>query len=212
MEIGTFTRPFRPKLGKESREPFIGREVDNALKCSDPQLEPTTPSGRTYLAKKKKKTTKVKKTAPAFSNNPRIKFQTTKGEFTAELFEDVTVTTKNFIELVETAFYDGLIFHRHVPGFVVQGGDPTGTGMGGSGKTIPLEIKGHKHVKGALGMARSQDPNSASSQFYICLADTPHLDGGYTVFGQVIAGMEKVIALGVNDKMEKVSLVKPLPK
>lgn len=161
------------------------------------------------MAKKKKKTTKTKAVKAIPSNNPHIHFHTTKGEFIVELFPDAKMTTKNFIDLVEAAFYDGLIFHRHVPNFVVQGGDPTGTGMGGSGKTIPLEVTGHKHVKGALGMARSQDPNSASSQFYICLAETPHLDGGYTVFGRVIEGMDKVLALGVDDKMEKVRLVKP---
>jgi cyclophilin family peptidyl-prolyl cis-trans isomerase len=83
-----------------------------------------------------------------------------------------------------------------------------GTGMGGSEKNVPLEITGHKHVMGALGMARSQDPNSASSQFYVCLKDTPFLDGNYAVFGQVIKGMEKVAALRKGDKMLKVTLIK----
>ncbi|HVM32532.1 MAG TPA: peptidylprolyl isomerase, partial [bacterium] len=148
------------------------------------------------MAKKLKKSAKPKSKPrkkfhpaapkPALSANPMIKFETNKGVFVAELFPDVAVTTRNFIELVESSFYDGLIFHRHVPNFVIQGGDPLGTGMGGADKTIPLEVTGHKHLKGALGMARSQDPNSASSQFYVCLADVPHLDGGYAVFGQVI--------------------------
>ena len=145
---------------------------------------------------------------PAPSQGPKVRFETNKGVFVAELFPDVAVTIKNFIDLVDSSFYDGLIFHRHVPGFVIQGGDPLGTGMGGSDKTIPLEVTGHKHLKGALGMARSQDPNSASSQFYICLADTPHLDGGYAVFGQVVEGLDIVLTLGRNDKMNKVSLLK----
>ncbi len=158
------------------------------------------------MAKKKKKST-VKKTA-AKSKNPKIKFETTQGEFTAELYADVPTTIQNFMDLVSRSFYDGLTFHRYEPGFVIQGGDPMGTGMGGSEKNIPLEITGHKHVMGALGMARSQDPNSASSQFYVCLKDTPFLDGNYAVFGQVIQGMEKVSALRKGDKMLKVMLVK----
>ena len=139
--------------------------------------------------------------------NPQVKFETTQGTFTVELFTDVPITTKNFTDLVARGFYDGLVFHRYVPNFVIQGGDPNGTGMGGSGKTISLEITKHQHVKGALGMARSQDPNSASSQFYICLADVHNLDGSYCVFGQVIDGMDTVLKLRKGDKMTKVTLV-----
>jgi cyclophilin family peptidyl-prolyl cis-trans isomerase len=160
------------------------------------------------MKKKNKKTKKIKISASRTAKNPGIQFETTKGSFVVELFSDVSITTQNFLDLVSSGFYDNLIFHRHVPHFVIQGGDPTGTGTGGSGKNIPLEITGHKHVKGALGMARSQDPDSASSQFYICLADTPHLDGAYTVFGQVVDGIDKVLELGKGDKMIKVSLLK----
>ena len=142
------------------------------------------------------------------TSNPKIQFETTQGDFTVELFADVPTTTENFLSLASSGFYDGLTFHRYVPGFVIQGGDPTGTGGGGSGKKIPLEITGHKHVKGALGMARSQDPNSASSQFYICLDDAPNLDGGYTVFGQVLEGMDNVLKLRQGDKMTKVTVLK----
>ncbi len=115
---------------------------------------------------------------------------------------------ENFINLVSSGFYDGLIFHRYEPNFVIQGGDPTGTGMGNSGKTVPLEITAHQHVKGALGMARSQDPNSASCQFYVCLADAHFLDKGYTVFGQIVEGMDNVLKLRKDDKMIKVILAK----
>lgn len=140
--------------------------------------------------------------------NPKVLFETTQGNFTVELFQDVGLTVQNFLELVLSVFYDNLVFHRYVPGFVIQGGDPTGTGMGGSSKTIPLEITDHKHKKGALGMARSQDPNSASSQFYICLEDTHQLDGGYTVFGKVVKGMNSVLKLRQGDKMTKVTVLK----
>jgi peptidyl-prolyl cis-trans isomerase B (cyclophilin B) len=145
------------------------------------------------MAKKKKKKT-----------NPQVVMETTQGLIKVELFKDVPTTTGNFVDLVSSGFYDGLTFHRYVSGFVIQGGDPTGTGNGGSKKTIPLEITKHKHVTGALGMARSADPNSASSQFYICLADASNLDGGYTVFGRVIEGMDNVLKLRVGDKMTKV--------
>ncbi|MBI3035058.1 peptidylprolyl isomerase [Candidatus Woesearchaeota archaeon] len=131
--------------------------------------------------------------------------ETNKGIIKAELYtEKAPVTTKNFIDLANAGFYDGLTFHRVEPGFVIQGGDPKGDGTGGSGKTIPLEINPDlKHVKGALGMARSQDPNSASSQFYITLAETPFLDGNYAVFGKVIQGMDIVENIRVGDKMNK---------
>lgn len=139
--------------------------------------------------------------------NPKVAFETTQGNFTAELFADVPMTVQNFIELVSRSFYDGLIFHRYEPNFVIQGGDPTGTGMGGSEKRISLEITGHQHTKGALGMARSQDPHSASCQFYVCLGDAHFLDGNYAVFGQVLEGMENVSKLRKGDKMTKVTLV-----
>jgi cyclophilin family peptidyl-prolyl cis-trans isomerase len=143
----------------------------------------------------------------ASKSDPKVTFETTQGNFTAELFTDVPTTTQNFVNLVSTGFYNGLTFHRYEPNFVIQGGDPTGTGMGSSGKTIPLEITTHQHVQGALAMARSQDPNSASCQFYVCLADAHFLDGQYAVFGQVIDGMDNVLKLRKGDKMLKVTLV-----
>ncbi|HVM32999.1 MAG TPA: peptidylprolyl isomerase [bacterium] len=143
------------------------------------------------------------------SGDPKVHFSTTQGDFTVELFSDVPQSTQNFVDLVSKGFYDGLTFHRYVPGFVIQGGDPTGTGSGGSGKTVPLEITGHQHDAGALGMARSSDPNSASSQFYICLDAAHNLDGSYTVFGKVTEGMANVLKLRQGDKMIKVTLVEP---
>lgn len=129
--------------------------------------------------------------------------ETEKGTIKLELYEDKTpITTKNFIELSAQGFYDGLTFHRVEKGFVIQGGDPNGDGTGGSGKTIPLEINPDlKHVKGALAMARSQDPDSASSQFYITLEDVPFLDGNYAVFGKVTEGMDIVEDIEVGDKI-----------
>ena len=107
-------------------------------------------------------------------------------------------TVKNFESLVKRGFYDGLTFHRIIPGFMIQGGDPLGNGMGGAEKNIKGEFRanGHnnpiKHERGVISMARAFDPNSASSQFFIMHADAPHLDGQYAAFGKVVSGMEVV--------------------
>ncbi len=95
-------------------------------------------------------------------------------------------------ELVRDGFYDGLTFHRVIDGFMAQGGDPVGNGTGGSGQNIPAEFSDAKHVRGTLSMARSRDPDSADSQFFICFGAVPHLDGQYTVWGQVVEGMDFV--------------------
>ena len=133
---------------------------------------------------------------------------TNKGIIKFELFEkEASISTKNFIELAESGFYTNLKFHRVVPGFVIQTGDPTGTGAGGSDNKIKLEINPKlKHTLGAVGMARSQDPDSASSQFYITLAPVPDLDGNYAVFGQVTEGMDIVQKIKQGDILEKVEI------
>ncbi len=136
--------------------------------------------------------------------------ETTKGTIKFELYEkEAPITTKNFIDLTQSGFYNGLTFHRVEPGFVIQGGDPKGDGTGGSGKTIPLEIAPTlTHRKGAVGMARSQDPNSASSQFYICIEDAKFLDKNYAVFGQVIEGQDVVAKIRKGDKILKATIEK----
>ena len=107
-------------------------------------------------------------------------------------------TCKNFEKLVKEGFYDGLIFHRVIPGFMIQGGDPQGNGMGGADENIVGEFKANgfdnpiKHVRGVISMARAFNPNSASSQFFIMHADAPHLDGQYAAFGKVTSGMDAV--------------------
>lgn len=142
--------------------------------------------------------------------NRYVLMDTTKGPIKFELFEELApLTTANFITLVESGFYNGLNFHRYEPGFVIQGGDPLGTGMGGSKHTIPLEVTSQlKHdAAGAVAMARSSDPNSASSQFYFTLRATPHLDMGYAVFGKVTEGLENLQLLRVGDVMNRVTIV-----
>lgn len=111
---------------------------------------------------------------------------------------DAPLTVENFIELVNRHFYDGLIFHRVISGFMIQGGDPLGNGIGGSEKNIRGEFRANgvnntiKHKRGVISMARSQNPNSASSQFFIMHKDAPYLDGQYAAFGRVIEGIETV--------------------
>jgi cyclophilin family peptidyl-prolyl cis-trans isomerase len=134
--------------------------------------------------------------------------ETDKGTIKCKLYEeDAPNTTANFIGLAEKGFYNGLKFHRVVPGFVIQGGCPQGTGTGGSGKQIKLEVTPKlKHTEGALAMARSQHPDSASSQFYITLAPQPFLDMQYAVFGQTVEGMEVVKSIKQGDKIKSVTI------
>jgi cyclophilin family peptidyl-prolyl cis-trans isomerase len=120
--------------------------------------------------------------------------------------QDAPDTVMNFITLAKKGFYDGLRFHRVEPGFVVQGGDPKGNGTGGPGYSIKAEFNKQKHLRGTVAMARAQDPDSAGSQFYICLNPAPFLDGKYTVFGQVVSGMEVVDGIKVGDKMKSVRI------
>jgi len=127
------------------------------------------------------------------------------GTITAELYADTApITVTNFLKLVDEKFYDGLTFHRIIDGFMIQGGDPKGNGTGGSNQNIKGEFASNgvkndlKHVRGVLSMARSGQPDSASSQFFIMHDDAPHLDGSYAAFGQVLSGMEVVDAICAN--------------
>jgi len=137
---------------------------------------------------------------------------TNKGTITCELnYAKAPLSVTNFIQLAQAGFYNGLIFHRVVPNFVVQGGDPQGTGTGGPGYTVAAEI-GLPHQKGALAWARLPDQvnpqkRSSGSQFYITLEKIPYLDGEYTVFGQTVAGADIVQKIKQGDKIEKVEIV-----
>lgn len=118
------------------------------------------------------------------------------GRVTIELRPDLAPKhVERIKELVRSGFYDGVVFHRVIEGFMAQTGDPTGTGTGGSGQKIPAEFTDAPFERGTVGMARAQDPNSGDSQFFICFVDTPHLNGQYTVWGKVTEGMEHVDAI-----------------
>ncbi len=147
------------------------------------------------------------------SNENIVLIETDKGRIIIRFYPDeAPLHTENFIKLSEDKFYDGLTFHRVVTNFVAQGGDPVGDGSGGPGYTIPEEI-GHKHYYGGVAMARRGDAinpkrESSGSQFYICLKDLPQLDGAYTVFGEVIYGMQVVENIAVGDVIKSMTVHK----
>jgi cyclophilin family peptidyl-prolyl cis-trans isomerase len=120
---------------------------------------------------------------------------------------DAPKTVENFVTLAKKGFYNGLTFHRVVPDFVVQGGCPKGDGTGDPGHKIPAEFNEQKHLRGTVAMARSQHPDSAGCQFYICYGPTPHLDRNYTVFGQVTSGMGHVDLIKQGDRMKTVEVL-----
>ncbi|MGH7756630.1 MAG: peptidylprolyl isomerase [Vulcanimicrobiaceae bacterium] len=137
----------------------------------------------------------------------QARIHTTKGDIVFHFYPtDARQHSAAFIKLARAGFYDGLKFHRVEPGFVIQGGCPQGTGTGGPGYQLAAEFNDRPHVKGTVAMARSANPNSAGSQFYICLGDAKFLDKQYTVFGQTSAGQDVVDAIRVGDVMEKVTI------
>jgi cyclophilin family peptidyl-prolyl cis-trans isomerase len=156
---------------------------------------------------------------PAPIADPLVDLTTSKGVITVRLYQkQAPITAGNFLDLVKRGFYKDMVFHRVVPGFVIQTGDPTGTGQGGfidpktnEERTIKLETSPElKHdAAGVLSMARTPDPDSASSQFYITLDATPNLDGGYAVFGRVVKGLDVVKKIQQGDKFISAKLVVP---
>ncbi|QDU84239.1 Putative peptidyl-prolyl cis-trans isomerase [Planctomycetes bacterium Pla163] len=136
-------------------------------------------------------------------DNVRVTFATTEGPLTFEFLPGKAPGhVKNFVELAEKGFYDGTVFHRVIPGFMIQGGCPEGTGMGGPGYKIDAEFNDVPHERGVLSMARSQDPNSAGSQFFVCHGTASFLDGQYTAFGRLVEG---------DDTLDKIATAKTQP-
>ncbi len=167
----------------------IAKQGEAAVKFSEPKQAMEFEKGKTYKAV----------------------IHTSKGKITCELYyERAPLSVTNFIALAKGGFYDGLTFHRVVPNFVIQGGDPEGTGQGGPGFTVPAEI-GLPHTEGALAWARLPDQvnpgkRSSGSQFYIALDQIPYLDGEYTVFGQTLAGLDVTKKISQGDKIEKIDI------
>lgn len=158
-------------------------------------------------------------------SNPIVRIELESGQImSGELYpEKAPNTVNNFIALANSGFYDGLIFHRVIPGFMIQGGDPEGSGMGGPGYAIRGEFSGNgfekndlKHTLGVLSMARSMDPDSAGSQFFIMVGDAPHLDGQYAAFGKITENAEAAVEISrvprsmMNDKPKKPQVMKSI--
>jgi peptidylprolyl isomerase len=138
-----------------------------------------------------------------------VVLETEHGALAFELYPEVAPrTVARIAELVGSGFYDSIVFHRVVADFVVQAGDPTGTGEGGSGRTIPAEFSHLHYIRGSVGMARGDDIHSNDSQFFICITEQPHLDGKYTLFGQVIRGADVLDRIRQGDKILSMRLEK----
>jgi cyclophilin family peptidyl-prolyl cis-trans isomerase len=188
-----------------------------------------TPSGDRYLKQVDKykelwqKEKAIRAREDAANDLPKVKLQTSKGDIVIALLEnEAPIATANFLDLVEKKFYDGLTFHRVLPGFMAQGGDPSGDGSGGPGYTIPDECRQENrrtHFRGSLSMAKTPEPDTGGSQFFLTFVPTSHLDGKHTVFGRVIEGMEVVPKLqriepgapGTPDKIEKATVLSKRP-
>jgi peptidylprolyl isomerase len=165
-------------------------EVSNGIDCTPNNLqydaapEVTIDASKTYVAT----------------------IKTARGDIVVELDPSVTVTTNNFVFLAREGYYDCLTFHRVEPGFVIQGGDPLGNGTGGPGYGIPGEFEGAVFDTGVIGMARSADPNSAGSQFYIMLGRSEGLDGSYAAFGHVTSGQDVAESIQIGDVIETITI------
>jgi peptidylprolyl isomerase/peptidyl-prolyl cis-trans isomerase B (cyclophilin B) len=192
------TAPAAPRVdGKKVTTTAAEAQTDT--KAADPKsTDPKTTDPKASDAKKG--TPRVKQSA--------IITMEKGGEIKIDFYPaDAPKTVENFVTLAKKGFYDGLTFHRVEPGFVAQGGDPKGNGTGGPGYQIKAEFNKQKHVRGTVAMARSQNPDSAGSQFYICFKPAPFLDGNYTVFGIVTSGMDVVDGIKIGDKMKTVKIV-----
>lgn len=175
-----------------------------ALACGGDAGQPSTPTTAATPSPVVAPTPMTFPERPEITISPDKKYfasvETTKGTFRIELRPDIAIQTVNsFIFLAQEGYYDGVTFHRVIPGFVAQGGDPTGTGSGDPGYTLPAEFSDVPFERGTVGLARSSDPDSGSSQFFIAYTDQPGLNGQYTVFGKVIEGMEVVDSLTPRD-------------
>ena len=184
------------------------QKTDTETKKDDTQNELTSES-KEDLGKTQEKGDTLDKSVDKKSKSDMVLMKTNMGDIKIKLYMDkAPITAGNFRDLVEQGFYDEIIFHRVIDGFMIQGGDPTGTGTGGSPNTIPDEFgEGLKHNrKGILSMANS-GPNTGTSQFFITLVPTPHLDGKHAIFGEVVEGMDVVEKIG---KVEKDARDKPV--
>lgn len=181
----------------QAKENFIGKETSSIEKSA---LEKKAAIGTKRSDSDKEKIAEKKL-------EYIVTIETDKGNIVFKMFPEYAPNTvARITELIQQGFYDGLTFHRVVPGFVIQGGDPLGNGTGGTGIKLKAEFNELPHKTGTVGMARAADPDSADCQFYICLAPQPQLDRQYTVFGQVIEGLDIIQKIEKGDVMRKVTI------
>jgi cyclophilin family peptidyl-prolyl cis-trans isomerase/predicted GIY-YIG superfamily endonuclease len=196
------------KLAALASGQVLGRAVTKAPDLID--TTPPTPTGACMATQTKPSGAELD-TLAAEAENVYARIRTKKGDIVFRFYpREARQHSAAFIKLARAGFYDGLTFHRVEPGFVIQGGCPKGNGTGGPGYNLDAEFNALPHTKGTVAMARAQNPNSAGSQFYICLGDARFLDKQYTVFGQTVEGQDVVDAIRVGDVMEKVS-IEPAP-
>ncbi len=205
----TGNRPFSMRSSSAGKAPS-GTATDLLPEGTTPSKISNAPAQASKPAEPGKPVTPAAATEPP-TVTKHATIQTAKGDIEVELYgKDAPITVDNFVELAGKHFYKNLTFHRveTKPDFkLIQGGDPKGDGTGGSGKNIKLETSPKlRHVKGAIAMARSSDPNSASCQFYICLVDIPQLDDQYAVFGKVTKGLENAEKIEKGDKIKDITV------
>ena len=194
------------KLFALARGQVFGRKLRNAPDVPAPPATEAAPTGGS-MATHTAPTGAELDTLATEAQVSRARIKTKKGDIVFTFYpNDAKQHSAAFIKLAQAGFYDGLTFHRVEPGFVIQGGCPQGTGTGGPGYNLDAEFNDRPHVKGTVAMARSANPNSAGSQFYICLGDASFLNKQYTVFGQVSEGQAVVDAIRVGDVMESVTI------
>ena len=192
------------KIAALERGQVFGRKLRNAPDVREPR--PAARSGGKMAAHSPPTGDELDALALE-AESARARITTKKGDIVFTFYpHDAKQHSAAFIKLARAGFYDGLTFHRVEPKFVVQGGCPQGTGTGGPGYQLDAEFNDRPHVKGTVAMARSANPNSGGSQFYICLDDARFLDKQYTVFGQTVEGQDVVDQIRVGDVMEKVSI------
>ena len=200
----------RGKLAALASGQVLGRAVTKAPELIDPT--PSSCTGEIMATHTKPSGAELDALARE-AENVQARIQTKKGDIVFRFYpREARQHSAAFITLARAGFYDGLTFHRVEPGFVIQGGCPKGNGTGGPGYNLDAEFNAHPHKKGTVAMARAQNPNSAGSQFYICLDDARFLDKQYTVFGQTVEGQDVVDAIRVGDAIEQVTIEPVAPR
>ncbi|MFW6156006.1 MAG: peptidylprolyl isomerase [Armatimonadota bacterium] len=204
---------------QQAEAPPFDEPVDETVADADPADDEAAAEEETTVEADDEQAAAEPTGEDAENVNTIVKIKTGKGDMTAELYDEkMPITAGNFLLLIDEGFYEDLTFHRVVPDFVIQGGDPAGDGTGGPDWAIPLEKPGEiKHERGILSMARSQQPDSAGSQFFVCLSNNESvraldsLQGGYAAFGKVTEGVDVAQSIEVGDALDGIEIISESP-